>query len=139
MTSWSNEDLRKLCDVKNHKIKYDGYDFRWYHRIKGNAWDIHSVTIYESYQRAYSELCFWISRWSKELSDRIEEENRKHLKDMYQELKLVEDLIKIQNSNRKTSMKIKMIRNLIPDASVTYMADLLKVSRQAIHKHTKND
>ena len=25
--SWSNEDLRQLKEIKNHLIKYDGYEY----------------------------------------------------------------------------------------------------------------
>jgi len=35
----------------------------------------------------------------------------------------------------KTKVKIKMIQELLPSESVTYIAKVLNISRQAIHRH----
>ena len=41
-TSWSNDDLRKLIIVDNHKIVYDGYEYTWYRKLEDN-WEIHFI------------------------------------------------------------------------------------------------
>ncbi len=35
----------------------------------------------------------------------------------------------------KTKVKIKMIQELLPSESITYIAKVLNLSRQAIHRH----
>ena len=39
------------------------------------------------------------------------------------------------NKKLKTKVKIRLIRELMPQETVQYVADVLKISRQAVHRH----
>ena len=131
ITSWSDQDLKALCDPKNHKIVYDGYDYWWHHKIQGNKWELHSVKGYANWKTHYSHIKYWLYKYAQELSNRRLEESNDILNDMM----LHDRLLVIAKGNMKTKRKIQEILSISPEAEVTYIAALLNVSRQAIHRH----
>jgi hypothetical protein len=139
ITSWSDEQLEKLCDPKNHRIRYDGFEYWWEHKLVSNNWDIHYLEGFEDYKAPYHWLQFWLHKWANELSERKVKTSKTYLKEMKKYLKATEKAIEIANSpGIKTKTKIEMIQELLPNESITAIADMLKISKQAIHKHLKH-
>jgi predicted ArsR family transcriptional regulator len=55
---------------------------------------------------------------------------------MKQTLALTKQVIEVgDNKKLKTKVKIRLIRELMPQQTVQYIADILKISRQAVHRH----
>jgi hypothetical protein len=139
ITSWSDEQLEKLCDPKNHRIRYDGFEYWWEHKLVSNNWDLHYIEGFENYKVPYHWLKVWLHKWAEELADRKIKHSRTYLREMKQYLQATEQAIEIANSpGIKTKTKIEMIQELLPNETVTGMAAMLKVSKQAIHKHLKS-
>lgn len=138
-TSWTNEELEKLCDPTNHRIIYDGYDYWWQHKLISNNWDNHYLEGFEDYKVAYHWLKVWLHKWAKELSERKIEASKDYLKEMKQYLKATEKAIEIAKApGIKTKAKVQMIQELLPNQSITAMASMLNVSRQVLHRHLKD-
>lgn len=135
MTSWTNDELELLCKPENHKIVFDGYEYKWYHKLDGNKWDMHSVYAFEDWKKPYSWLQWALGAWAKELESRRKDMAKEHFNEMKLYLYTVEQARKIADSDIKTKSKIQQIKKLLPGESVTFIADLLKMSRQAVHKH----
>tara|TARA_R100001463_G_scaffold65951_1_gene119282 strand:- start:586 stop:1017 length:432 start_codon:yes stop_codon:yes gene_type:complete len=136
ITSWSNDDLEALCVSKNHKITFDGHEFWWYHKINGNKWELHYINGFEDWKKPYSWLKFNLHKWNKELEDRKQKDYAFYLKDMQEELISVKKMADIsKDESIKTKDKIKMIKQLDPDMSVIAIANILRISRQAVHRH----
>jgi len=135
MNSWTNEQLELLCKPENHKIIFDGYEYKWHHKLDGNKWDLHSVYTFEDWKKPYSWLQWALGAWSKELEARRKEASKDHFKDMKVYLYKVEQARLIADSNLKTKSKIHQLQALLPEESITFISNLLKMSRQAIHKH----
>ncbi len=136
VTSWSNEELELLCKPENHKITFDGFEFWWYHKIHGNKWDLHYIEGFEDWKKPYSWIQTWLYKWSKELTDRRVKAASSYFIKMKKNLEATKQVIDISNNKKlKTKQKIKMIQKLLPNESITYIANVLKISRQAIHRH----
>jgi len=55
---------------------------------------------------------------------------------MKESLESTKQVMEISNNKRlKTKDKIKMIQELLPEESITFIANVLNISRQAIHRH----
>ncbi len=55
---------------------------------------------------------------------------------LIQKLQQLIDRLPISNNKKlKTKVKIRLIRELMPQETVQYVADVLKISRQAVHRH----
>lgn len=136
ITSWSDQDLEALCNPENHKITFDGYEFWWYHKIHGNKWDLHYVNGFEDWKKPYSWLQSALYKWSKELTDRKVKSAESYFYKMKQDLEKTKEVMAISNNKKlKTKVKIRLIRELMPQETIQYVADVLKISRQAVHKH----
>jgi len=136
VTSWSNEELELLCKPENHKITFDGFEFWWYHKIHGNKWDLHYIEGFEDWKKPYSWIQTWLYKWSKELTDRRVKAASSYFIKMKKNLEATKQVIDISNNKKlKTKQKIKMIQKLLPNESITYIANVLKISRQAVHRH----
>ena len=136
ITSWSDKDLETLCNPENHKITFDGFEYWWYHKLHGNKWDLHNISSFEDWKKPYSWLQATLYNWSKELTDRRVKASSSYFYKMKQELAMTKQVMDISNNSKlKTKVKIRLIRELMPDQTVTYLADVLKISRQAIHRH----
>ena len=136
ITSWSNKDLESLCNPENHKITFDGFEFWWYHKIHGNKWDLHYVNGFKDWKKPYSWLKENLYKWSKELTDRKVKDASSYFYEMKKNLEATKQVMDISKDPKlKTKVKIKMIQELLPSESVTYIAKVLNISRQAIHRH----
>jgi len=133
-TSWSDEDLESLCNPNNHKIYFDGFEYWWQHKIHGNKWETHSIQPYDNWKKPYGHIKYWLAKYAKELADRRVND----AKSIFDTMKIHDQIMEIAKSNIKTKNKINAIRNLMPDAEITYMSNVLNISRQAVHKHFKS-
>ena len=138
-TSWSNEQLDKLIDPTNHKITYDGYEYRWYHKINGNKWESHFIKGYKDYNTLYSFLYFWIPLWSKELNERKKEVYRIGIKEVKKELQITKTYVGIsERDDLTTKEKIEMMNNLNEITNCDEVATILKVSSTLVRNHLRN-
>jgi len=136
ITSWSDKDLEFLCIPENHKITFDGFQYQWYHKIHGNRWDLHYINGFDNWKKPYGWLQAALYNWSKELSTRRIKSSATYFNEMKRTLALTKQVIEIGNNKKlKSKVKIKLIRELMPQETVQYIADILKISRQAVHRH----
>ncbi|WP_019669917.1 winged helix-turn-helix domain-containing protein [Eudoraea adriatica] len=131
MTSWSNKELEQLIDPNNHKIKFDGFDYVWYHKINGK-WEIHSIEIYDNYEKPYSYLRFWLYEWNKELTSRRRTEMRKKLSIEKKVWRICEVL------EYDTYKRVLEIHKLDPTLTHKEIADMLNVSKQLVGRYIKD-
>ena len=47
ITSWSDEDLEKLSNPNNHRIRWDNIEYHWEHKINGYKWETHCIDSFE--------------------------------------------------------------------------------------------
>ena len=136
-TSWSNDDLRKLIIVDNHKIVYDGYEYTWYRKLEDN-WEIHFIRNFSNRKKAFAYLKYNISKWTRELNKRVEDENRggayKHIEKM---LDNQEKTYSIAFSSLPTIEKINHIRLINEDVSVDELSSILKLNKSIIYRHIR--
>ena len=136
ITSWPDKDLESLCSPENHKITFDGFEYWWLHKIHGNKWELHYIKGFDNWKKPYSWLNEWLYRWSQELIIRKIKASSVYLIKMKESLESTKQVIEISNNKRlKTKEKIKMIQELLPEESIIFIANVLNVSRQAIHRH----
>jgi hypothetical protein len=136
ITSWSTQDLESLCNPENHKITFDGFEFWWYHKIHGNKWELHCVKGFEDWKKPYNWLHANLYKWGQEITERKVKASERYFNEMKSSLEATKKVIEISNNKKlKTKTKIKMIQELLPNESITYIANVLNISRQAIHRH----
>ena len=56
-TSWSNEELKLLCEPDSHRIHFDGYEWIWQQGISG-IWTRQTLKEFNDYAHAYSFLVY---------------------------------------------------------------------------------
>lgn len=119
--NWSTTELQQLKDLENHKIVHDKYNYIWMKFIDGQ-WVRQSLQDYENYKTAYSHLMFWQVLWSQEYNKRVLYLERKRIQ---RECKAWEEIANILASDGiKTSKKVKMIFELLPDLRKDKIAEL---------------
>ena len=42
-TSWSDSDLEKLTNRDNHRIRYNGFEYVWEHRLS-SKWELQTLS-----------------------------------------------------------------------------------------------
>ena len=90
----------------------------------------------EDWKKPYSRLQAALYKWSKELTDRKVKSASSYFYQMKQDLEKTKEVMSISNNKKlKTKVKIRLIRELMPKETVQYVADVLKISRQAVHRH----
>ena len=136
-TSWSNDDLRKLIIVENHKIAFDGYEYTWYRKLD-DEWEIHYIRTFKEKKKAIAYLKYNISKWTRELNKREEDENRggayKHIEKM---LDNQEKTYSIAFSSLPSIEKINHIRLINEDISVDELSSILKLNKSIIYRHIR--
>jgi hypothetical protein len=136
ITSWSDEDLEKLSNPNNHRIRWDNIEYHWEHKINGHKWEPHCIDGFEDWKKPYHYLRYWIYQWSKELADRRIKLSESYFYKMGETLKVSEKVIEISNNEKlKNKEKIRLVRELLPNESVTFMSSVLGLTRQCVHKH----
>jgi len=136
ITSWSDSHLRQLSVLTNHKIIYDGYDYRWLHFLDGE-WSIHSVKFFKGYKQCYNWIRSTVYRWGKEIASRdAKKASRQYYTDMFQDLEVTKQIYDISKEhNAKTFKKVKQIVELKPSISKSELSDLLDVSTRSIERY----
>ena len=138
VTSWSDNHLSQLSVLTNHKIIYDGYEYRWLHFIDGE-WSIHSVKYFEDYKQPYSWIRECVYRWSKELQGReARKQSKEYYKIMFQSLEIDRKIFDISKEHEiKTFEKIKQIKELRPEMDKKDVAELLDISVRSVERYLK--
>ena len=129
-TSWSNNQLKQLKDISNHKIIYDGYEFVWMAKLDGN-WNRHYVANFNNYNKPMS---FIHTSIYKEYKNRYSE----YLEDMRKSLEIdirIKEISRV--ANIKTKQKILEILNLKPDINNKDISDILGVTIRTVERHRK--
>ena len=127
-TSWSDSDLEKLTNRDNHRIRYNGFEYVWEHRLS-SKWELQTEYTKKDWGELYKNLNIWISSWQKELDQR-----KVKISDFKENLKKTDKAIKTANSPYKTRKKVQLIKELMPKESVQFIADILQITRQAVYK-----
>ena len=136
--SWSNEDLRQLKEIKNHLIKYDGYEYYWMRNLN-DKWETHFIKNFETRDKAYSYLMYNIGKWEKEFSNRIvKPRNELLLKQQKEKLEIEFITYEIAQSQIKTKEKICRIKNINDEVSVKELSELLDLQTSIVHRHIRN-
>ncbi len=135
-TNWSDRDLQKLSQYRNHRIIFDGFNYIWQHRLKGNKWETHSIDCYPEPLRPLHEIHYWTSKYRKELSERQSKQDSIYYREMKLYLYRINKVKRLRDNRKiKTRDKVKVIMNLIPEMSTAGIAELLNISRQMVHRH----
>ena len=130
-TSWSTEDLMKLVDINNHKIVFDGYQYKWMRNIYGK-WELQSIQLYDDYDTPAHYLHYWMAKWQEELNERTAQAQRRSLrafKKKGRDIRRIANIFKLTTSQK--AIEIKSI-----DDRMTYkdIADTLGVSEVTIKR-----
>ena len=132
--NWSTTELQQLKDLQNHKIVHDKYNYVWMKYIDG-LWTRQSLQDYDNYKTAYSHLMFWQVLWSQEYNKRILYLERKRIQN---ECRAWEEIVNILSSpGIKTSSKVKMIFELLPDLRKNKIAELTGMSPRQVDRILK--
>ena len=135
-TSWSDDDLEKLSRKKNHRVRYNGHNYIWEHRLKGNKWEKHSIDCYAEYRKPLHEIHSWTYNYGKELSERQSKQDSLHYRELKRYLSITARMVRIrENPKLKTRDKIRMVMKTMPKKTAVGIAELLNISRQMVHKH----
>lgn len=132
-TSWSDNHLKQLKDITNHKVIYDGYEFVWMSKLDGN-WNRHYTTNFDNYNKPMSWIHTSIYKWNKEYKNRYSQ----YLEDMGRSLEIdirIKEISRV--ANIKTKQKILEILNLKPDINNKDISDILGVTIRTIERHRK--
>ena len=136
ITSWSDSHLRQLSVLTNHKIVYDGYDYRWLHFLDGE-WSIHSVKFFNDYKQCYNWIRSTVYRWEKEITSRdLKRASKEYYSNMFKDLEVdrqIHDISKDHES--KTYEKVKQIVELRPSISRDDIAELLNISTRSVNRY----
>lgn len=127
-TSWTDDELQQLCDINNHRIIYDGYNYVWENKMN-NVWTRRTVFYYDTFAKPYSVLKYWIACWSKELIERKELKVYNTLKgdalNMYRAFEICKlDYLK----NKEKTKRIKKLIPHITDDTLSYMIGVHRVT-----------
>jgi len=132
-TSWSDNHLKQLKDITNHKVIYDGYEFVWMSKLDGN-WNRHYVRNFTNYNKPMSWIHVSIYKGNKEYKNRYS----KYLEDMRRSLEIdirIQEISRV--ANIKTKQKIQEILNLKPDINNKDISDILGVTIRTVERHRK--
>lgn len=129
---YTKSELKKLSDIENHKIIYDGYEYWWY-SVKDKEFTLHCIIPFNDYKTLLINIKVWIRKYHK-LSIGIDCVDL-----MIQDLLLD---VKIKNiakdNNIKTNNKIKQILVLKPNVKNKELCSLLSITKMAISKQLKS-
>ena len=128
---YSVNQLMKLSNIENHKIKFDGYDYWWY-AIKDNSYELHCIKPFSDYKTVLSYIKYWIPAYN-ELVINNDNAVSKMVNDVMNDVRIYD----IVNSDLKTIDKVISILDIKPYLSQTEIAEYLNISKMAINKHIK--
>ena len=129
-TSWSDEDLLRLCDPSHHRIWYDGYDYWWQQNITGE-WQA-QCREFESYAKAYSFLVYNLASWQKEYEYRDRKKKKKELRKIREYKKKIKKIEYVLSSNLSNKSKVL---ELIPLMDEKDISTLLNITTRTIKRY----
>lgn len=129
--SYSINQLKKLSNIENHKIKYDGYDFWWYSR-KDKDFTLHCIKPFLEHKSVLSHIKYWIPVYNTMV---VNNDNAVSniVNDVINDVRIY-DIVK---SNIKTIDKVIAMLDIKPYLTQTEIAEYLDMSKMAINKHIK--
>lgn len=135
-TSWTDSQLEQLYKPFNHKIEFDGYQYKWLHKLDG-VWNIHSLKLFDDENSLVSnmKLCYYL--WEMELKNRIKKQSLFHLKNNRIELRMRESVFRIAQSELKTKTKIEQIQLINPNISTKELCNLLEKEKGIICRYNR--
>lgn len=136
---FDNSELRQRCEPTNHKIIYDGYHYRWKVLINKEL-QVQSVVLYDTAEKAYSHIAFWLSKYTKEMEYRNNKESiNEYFNNIKEEAKTEEELHKISREySIKTKEKINQMLSIKNNISNKRISELLDVSLRSVERHRKS-
>ena len=136
-TSWTDSHLEQLCKPYNHKIEFDGYQYKWLHNLDG-VWKIHCIKLYDNEILLNSDKQLWLNWWRDEFNNRYNRNLILHIKKSKIELQNTKEIYKIARSKIATKIKIAQIQNINPNISVNELSNLLEKQKVIIYRHIKS-
>lgn len=131
-TSWSDDDLLRLCDASTHRIITDSYgDYWWQNHLDGH-WSSQCIKPFDTYNKAFEYLRFNLSLWLKEANSRQFKLNRITLKDNKRKATKIN---RIMNNSLPKRDKITALIDLLPDTSTEELSELLNVSARTVRRY----
>ena len=129
---FTETQLTHLSKPKNHKIKYDGYDYWWYSK-QNNKWQKHCIKSFDTAKEVYGYIKYWMHKYQKQSA-----KNELHLSKIVDNVMNEVRIYDIAKSDLKTIDKIERILCFKPYATPTELTEYLHLSKQNIGKHLKN-
>jgi hypothetical protein len=124
-TSWSDNELKLLTDIDNHKMIMDVCgDVRWYNKINGK-WEIHSIKVFDDFTLPYSWLYYWLYKWEKELKSRKLTQHKSDRK----KRKIIRESTTMLFANKVLEMSA-----LLPECTQKEIANELGVSVKTVQR-----
>lgn len=132
-TNWSDNELKQLKEITNHRVRFDGYEFIWEHNIDNN-WNRHYVSNFIDYKKPMSWIHHNIHIWKKEYNFR----KSKYLKNMERDLDIQIKITEIsREASKRTKIKIQEILNIKPNITNKDIADVLGVTKRTVERYRK--
>lgn len=126
-------ELKKLSDIENHKIIYDGYDFWWYSN-KDKEFTLHCIKPFDNPMEAKAHIIYWQLKYIQELNKK-ENYLDKMLNDLMIDVK-IKNICK--DKTLKSKAKIKQVLYIKPNTTPIELSKLLEVTTMAISKQLKS-
>lgn len=126
-------ELKKLSDIENHKIIYDGYDFWWYAN-KDKEFTLHCIKPFDNPMEAKAHIIYWQLKYIQELNKK-ENYLDKMLNDLMIDVK-IKNICK--DKTLKSKAKIKQVLYIKPNTTPIELSKLLEVTTMAISKQLKS-
>lgn len=135
LTSWSDEDLLRLCEPGTHRIWYDGFEYKWQQNLSGVWTDQCPLKEFDNYAHAYSFLVYNLASWKKEYDYRIQKKRRKDLTKIRRNARMANKVAQIISSQASSKDKVIQLVKIIPDTED--ISELLRISKRTIKRYIK--
>ncbi len=124
-SSWTDQQLEKLCDPSNHKVISDGYEWIWMNKIAGK-WELHSIKLFEESSKAYSWLQWNLDVWAKELLSRRKKQAAKARR-IDRKIRRI-----IEQHDYETNKKVLEIHKLNPELTMKEIGLMVGISKSTV-------
>ena len=135
-TSWSNDDLKNLTNINNHRATFDGFEYTWEHKLR-RGWETHYIIRFDTIEKYQSYLMYNLHNWTTELNHREKVAIKQFLKERAKQDREFKTIIKISNKKLKPIKKIELIlevNNIVPNEQI-YQA--LGMSKATFYRYIK--
>lgn len=134
-TNWSDNELKQLKEITNHRVRFDGYEFIWEHNID-NVWSRHYVSNFKDYNKPMSWIHFHIHNWRKEHRQRQRVERKAYLSHMRKELDIDIKIKEISKDyNKATKDRVNQLINLRNSLSNKDISNILDISERSVRRY----